>query len=77
MLSHDTGGMDDTAIVDAAIEDSHDDGQLQCEASGCGEYADVANITPRTITSHSCRPLRAIGCDPRRRVRWRLGRRWR
>jgi hypothetical protein len=50
MLSHDTGGMDDTVIVDAAIEDSHDDGELQCEAPGCGEYAEVASITPRTIT---------------------------
>jgi hypothetical protein len=50
MLSHDTAGMDDSAIVDAAIADSYDDGALQCEAAGCGDYAKVASITAATIT---------------------------
>jgi len=48
MLSHGTAGTNDSAIVDEAIADSYDDGELQCEAAGCGEHAEVASITPGT-----------------------------
>lgn len=36
MLSNDTTGMEDAAIMDAAIVDSYDNGEPECEAKDCG-----------------------------------------